>query len=163
MSVVSVPAARRLVMGSLLVAVVSACGPMGTSNSAAGSTPGPVGRSAPVAGASCATPSPSSAGAVESRLPLRSLCALPAEATVEWRSIATGARQRYPQDGGTFGNFERRLPIHQRGYYREYTIVTPGSRDGGARRFITGSGREVYYTGDHYGTFVVVDPHAGGR
>jgi guanyl-specific ribonuclease Sa len=105
----------------------------------------------------------SSPGAAESRLPVRSLCALPAEATSEWRSIANGARQRYPQDGETFQNAERRLPLHQRGYYREYTVVTPGSRDRGARRFITGSGRELYYTGDHYGSFVVVDPNAVGR
>jgi guanyl-specific ribonuclease Sa len=111
----------------------------------------------------CPAPSPAAPGAAESRLPVRSLCALPVEATVEWRSIASGAHQPYSQDGETFQNAERRLPAHQRGYYREYTIVTPGSRDRGERRFITGSGRELYYTGDHYGSFVVVDPGAVGR
>jgi guanyl-specific ribonuclease Sa len=128
-----------------------------------GAAPDPAGLHAPAVAAGCPAPSPTSPGAAESRLPVRSLCALPAEAGVEWRSIATGARQRYPQDGDTFGNLERRLPMRQRGYYREYTVITPGSRDRGARRFITGSGRELYYTGDHYGTFVVVDPDAGGR
>lgn len=113
-------------------------------------------------GASCPAPATGSPGAAESRLSVRSLCALPAEAADEWRSIAGGARQKYAQDGGTFQNAERRLPLHQRGYYREYTVVTPGSRDRGARRFITGSGRELYYTGDHYGSFVVVDPNATG-
>lgn len=133
----------------------------GGAPSAAGSS-GPAGFAAPSAG-SCPAPSPSAPGAAESRLPVRSLCALPAEAASEWRSIADGAPQRYSQDGATFGNFERRLPQHQRGYYHEYTVPTPGSRDRGARRFITGGGRELYYTGDHYGSFVVVDPDATGR
>jgi len=173
-----VPAVRRSVVVFLLAAVLTACGPGGISNTATGNTatghtatPGgtarggadPAGLSGPVAGADCPAPSPTSPGAAESRLPVRSLCALPVEAALEWRSIVTKARQRYPQDGGAFGNYERRLPQHQRGYYREYTIATPGSRDRGARRFITGSAREVYYTGDHYGTFVVVDPNAVGR
>ena len=65
------------------------------------------------------------------------------------------------KDGSTFGNFERRLPVRVRGYYREYTVPTPGSRDRGARRIIAGEGRtgdvatsgEYYYTGDHYRSF----------
>jgi len=62
-----------------------------------------------------------------------------------------------------FGNFERRLPQQQRGYYKEYTVPTPGSRTRGARRLVSGQGRELYYTADHYGSFVVVDPTAVTR
>ena len=47
----------------------------------------------------------------------------------------------YAMDGAVFGNFERLLPRHQRGYYHEYTVKTPGSRDRGARRIVTGPER----------------------
>ena len=59
------------------------------------------------------------------------------------------------RDGVIFGNFERRLPIRQRGYYHEYTVPTPGARTRGARRIIAGdtSHGEYYYTEDHYRTF----------
>ncbi|MEI7612602.1 MAG: ribonuclease domain-containing protein [Betaproteobacteria bacterium] len=65
------------------------------------------------------------------------------------------------KDGSRFGNFEKRLPQQDRGYYREYTVPTPGSRDRGARRIIAGEGRsgdvgtsgEYYYTDDHYRNF----------
>jgi len=52
-----------------------------------------------------------------------------------------------------FGNFERRLPNKVRGYYKEYTVPTPGARDRGARRIIAGGTGEYFYTGDHYKTF----------
>ena len=65
------------------------------------------------------------------------------------------------RDGTIFGNFERRLPLQARGYYREYTVRTPGSRDRGPRRIVAGQGRdgdvatsgEYYYTDDHYRSF----------
>jgi hypothetical protein len=58
------------------------------------------------------------------------------------RLIQQGGPFPYPRkDGSTFGNFERRLPSQPRGYYREYTVPTPGSRDRGARRIIAGEGR----------------------
>jgi guanyl-specific ribonuclease Sa len=50
------------------------------------------------------------------------------------------------------------LPLKDSGYYREYTVRTPGSDDRGPRRMVTGQGRELYYTEDHYRSFVVVDP-----
>jgi guanyl-specific ribonuclease Sa len=60
-----------------------------------------------------------------------------------------------------FNNRERLLPKHPSGWYREYTVPTPGSDDRGARRLITGGargpGQQVYYTDDHYGSFAVVD------
>lgn len=61
----------------------------------------------------------------------------------------------YRQDGGVFGNREGRLPRKPRGWYREYTVETPGLRHRGARRIITGGDppREWYYTDDHYDSF----------
>ena len=52
-----------------------------------------------------------------------------------------------------FGNREGLLPKRDRGYYREYTVTTPGTKDRGARRIISGRGGEYYYTEDHYRTF----------
>jgi len=68
-------------------------------------------------------------------------------------TIKQGGPFPYKQDGTVFGNFERRLPEKSRGYYREYTVPTPGLRNRGARRIIAGRGGEYYYTADHYKTF----------
>jgi ribonuclease T1 len=116
--------------------------------------------SAPRTEASCPAPNPNTPGAATSHLPLRSLCALPAQAAQVWRTIATGGRPGYARDGIVFNNNERRLPSEPRGYYHEYTVPTPGAPTRGTRRLITGSARELYYTGDHYNTFVVVDATA---
>jgi ribonuclease T1 len=80
---------------------------------------------------------------------------LPAEAIDTLRLIERGGPYPYRQDDGVFGNRENRLPRQSRGYYREYTVETPGERDRGARRIIAG-GRppvEYFYTDDHYGSF----------
>ena len=73
---------------------------------------------------------------------------------------ADRAGRPVPYAGGqsVFGNRQRRLPAESSGYYREYTVGTPGSRDRGARRIVHGSGGELYYSADHYSSFVVVDP-----
>lgn len=63
----------------------------------------------------------------------------------------------YRQDGVVFQNRERRLPSHERGYWREYTVPTPGESDRGARRIIHGRGDEYYYTDDHYESFTLLD------
>ena len=78
---------------------------------------------------------------------------LPKEAQTTLRLIKRGGPFPYQRDGIVFGNFERQLPIKQRGYYHEYTVPTPGSRDRGARRIIAGREKEYYYTDDHYRTF----------
>ena len=93
-----------------------------------------------------------------SGLPVRALSELPAEAAGTWRLIEEGGPFPYREDGTVFGNRERLLPAEESGYYREYTVDTPGSDDRGARRIVTGSGGELYYTEDHYSSFVVVDP-----
>jgi ribonuclease T1 len=93
-------------------------------------------------------------------LPVRKLSQLPAQATQVWQLIRRGGPFPYRQDGGVFGNREARLPSRQPGFYREYTVPTPGQHDRGPRRLITGGAKELYYTGDHYVTFVAVDPRA---
>jgi guanyl-specific ribonuclease Sa len=80
---------------------------------------------------------------------------LPPEAHDVLERIARGGPFEYRQDGSVFQNRERRLPAQPRGYYHEYTVETPGSRDRGARRIISGGEppREYWYTEDHYRSF----------
>ena len=80
---------------------------------------------------------------------------LPAEARETLRLIDAGGPFPYHRDGITFQNRERRLPEQASGYYREYTVPTPGSKDRGARRIIAGGNPPAvfYYTPDHYQTF----------
>ncbi|MFN2479473.1 MAG: ribonuclease domain-containing protein [Pseudonocardiaceae bacterium] len=91
-------------------------------------------------------------------LPVQTLSQLPPQVRQEWQLIQHGGPFRYRQDGVVFGNRERHLPPRQFGFYHEYTVPTPGAHDRGARRLITGGATELYYTGDHYVSFVVVDP-----
>lgn len=78
---------------------------------------------------------------------------LPREARATVELIQQGGPFPYRKDGVTFGNRERLLPQARHGYYREYTVFTPGSRDRGARRIVTGGNGELYYTDDHYRSF----------
>lgn len=90
---------------------------------------------------------------------------LPAEARATIRLIKRGGPFPYERDGTVFHNYEKRLPIRARGYYREYTVRTPGARGRGARRIVSGSGGELYYTEDHYRSFrrVLENPRAVNR
>jgi ribonuclease T1 len=72
-------------------------------------------------------------------------------------AIDAGAPLPYEEDGGTFQNREGRLPERPLGYYREYTVATPGSPDRGARRLVIGESGEIYYTDDHYESFTELD------
>jgi ribonuclease T1 len=91
------------------------------------------------------------------------LDSLPVEARTTYRLIHQGGPFPFSKDGVIFGNRERLLPSQTRGYYREYTVVTPGSRNRGARRIVCG-GRQVsapdvcYYTQDHYASFRRIAP-----
>lgn len=78
---------------------------------------------------------------------------LPPEARQTLALIKAGGPFPYKQDGRVFGNREGLLPKRHRGYYREYTVRTPGARDRGARRIVAGQGGEYYYTDDHYRSF----------
>jgi ribonuclease T1 len=77
--------------------------------------------------------------------------------------VRSGGPFPYEKDGIVFGNRERLLPRQSRGYYREYTVPTPGARDRGARRLVCG-GRQprnpdaCFYTDDHYASFRRVLP-----
>jgi ribonuclease T1 len=86
------------------------------------------------------------------------LAELPEEARQTEQLIRRGGPFPYAKDGTVFGNRERLLPRYKRGYYREYTVRTPGSRDRGARRIVCGgaqpaSPQACYYTADHYSSF----------
>jgi guanyl-specific ribonuclease Sa len=80
---------------------------------------------------------------------------LPPEAHDVLQRIDRGGPFEYRQDGGVFQNRERRLPSQPRGYYREYTVETPGAHDRGPRRLVTGGDPpiEYWYTDDHYRSF----------
>ncbi|MFB7181273.1 ribonuclease domain-containing protein [Streptomyces sp. NPDC056257] len=82
--------------------------------------------------------------------------ALPQQARDVLALIDRGGPYPYRQDGTVFGNFEKALPRQKRGYYHEFTVPTPGERDRGARRIVTGEGGEFFYTDDHYDTFKAV-------
>ena len=86
---------------------------------------------------------------------------LPPEARVTLELIRRGGPFPQAKDGTVFGNREALLPRQPRGYYREYTVKTPGSRDRGARRIVAGErpdgkGRHFYYSEDHYRSFRLV-------
>ena len=86
------------------------------------------------------------------------LSALPAQAGTTYRLVFSGGPFPYPKDGVVFGNRERVLPKAKRGFYREYTVPTPGDRHRGARRIVCGGlvatkPEACFYTGDHYASF----------
>lgn len=79
---------------------------------------------------------------------------LPREARETLALIRRGGPFPYERDGVVFGNREKLLPERERGYYREYTVRTPGLAHRGARRIVAGRGAaELYYTDDHYRSF----------
>ena len=82
-----------------------------------------------------------------------SITDLPKEVRSTLASIKKGGPFPYQRDGIVFGNFEKRLPSKERGYYKEYTVPTPGAATRGARRIIAGRRGDYYYTDDHYKTF----------
>lgn len=82
---------------------------------------------------------------------------LPRQGRETYELIRRGGPFPYEKDGSVFGNRERQLPAARRGYWREYTVTTPGSRDRGARRIVCGGPARApdacYYTADHYSSF----------
>ena len=83
-----------------------------------------------------------------------SVAELPPEARDTLQLIRSNGPFPYPRDGVVFGNYERILPQQARGYYHEYTVMTPGLRHRGARRIVCGLVPECYYSADHYRTFM---------
>jgi ribonuclease T1 len=116
---------------------------------------------APAAVTGCAVRATTVPGAVESKLAVRPLCALPAEAVRTAQLIEKGGPYPYSRDGIVFGNREKLLPAQKSGFYHEFTVPTPGESDRGARRFVTGGtvgpNAQFFYSDDHYGSFSVID------
>lgn len=88
--------------------------------------------------------------------------ALPRQGQDTHRLIHQGGPFPFDKDGVVFGNRERFLPMQKRGYYREYTVRTPGSRDRGARRIVCGGPATMpdacFYSADHYASFRRIVP-----
>ena len=100
---------------------------------------------------------PRAVGAIEAV----ALSTLPPQAQQTQRLILSGGPFPYDKDGSVFGNRERQLPLQTRGYYREYTVTTPGASDRGARRIVCGGPRPTapdacFYTADHYASFRLI-------
>lgn len=151
-----VPIAARLAVAVLVACVgavsLSACGdslPRGTATYSGGSAAGGGGGSAPtVSDAAAQAPA-----APVSDLTTLTVGQLPPQAVDTLRLIAAGGPYPYSQDGAVFGNREGLLPPHPSGWYKEYTVVTPGSNDRGARRIVAGADGGRFYTSDHYASF----------
>jgi len=78
---------------------------------------------------------------------------LPKETIETLALIKKGGPFPHQRDGISFGNREKILPPRERGWYREYTVNTPGARARGARRIVVGRDGTLYYTDDHYRSF----------
>lgn len=111
--------------------------------------------------ASTHTPKPATPTAAPTRgppatidgLPVITVGELPRQALDTLALIERGGPFPFDRDGITFQNRERLLPRQPAGYYREYTVITPGASTRGARRIVAGEAGELYYTDDHYASF----------
>jgi ribonuclease T1 len=98
---------------------------------------------------------------VPAGMPTVALATLPAQAQTTYRLILGGGPFPYDKDGTVFGNREKRLPLADRGHYREYTVKTPGVSHRGARRIVCGGKppsqpEACFYTDDHYASFRLI-------
>ncbi|MFF5921233.1 ribonuclease domain-containing protein [Streptomyces flavochromogenes] len=132
----------RMLLALVLCVLLAGC-----SSSSGGAGPAAPARTATGATAEAVAPTGTSG------LPTVRAADLPPEARKTLDLIARGGPYPYAKDGAVFSDFERILPREPRGYYREYTVRTPGERDRGARRIVAGRGGEIYWTDDHYETF----------
>lgn len=137
-----------LLASLVLVVVLAGC----SARPAVSSTPAVT--SAPSAAPAATQPAKDPA----SGLATIALADLPPEAHATLALVEAGGPYPYTQDGAVFGNREGILPKQPSGYYREYTVETPGSADRGARRIVIGREGERYYTADHYASFKRIWP-----
>jgi len=140
-----------VVLAALLVLVLAACsgGADGTATSAPATTMGSA--LATELGFAAEPPSEWNGGIIQGD-------ELPPEAHVTLALIATDGPYPYDQDGSTFQNREGILPERRLGFYREFTVETPGSPDRGARRLVVGDDQAAYYTADHYDSLRFMTP-----
>lgn len=108
-------------------------------------------------GTSSARPGPSASPQASGTLATVPVGDLPAEARATLALIEAGGPFPYSRDGVVFQNRERLLQVQRRGYYHEYTVRTPGEGDRGARRIVTGTQGERYYSDDHYDSFRIIE------
>jgi ribonuclease T1 len=151
---------RLLVLAAVLVLVVGLGMVLSSTQEGPVSPPVPAGStaaSAPVRSTAASEPGRStaaSAPAVDgSGLEAVPASSLPPEARETLALIARGGPYPYSRDGAVFSNFERLLPRKPSGYYKEFTVRTPGESDRGARRIVVGESGDKYYTPDHYDSF----------
>jgi ribonuclease T1 len=108
-------------------------------------------------------------GTAQARAPVQvdglatvSLNELPRQGAQIYTLIHQGGPFSSEKDGTVFGNRERLLPANKRGYYREYTVPTPGLKHRGVRRIVCGGQPRLpevcYYTADHYASFRKIVP-----
>jgi len=137
---------------AVVVLVVAMVG--GGSLTAQTTTPEPGSPSTSPKAATTAAATPAVAN--PSALPSINASQLPREARQTLALIAKGGPYPYDRDGVNFGNFEGLLPKKSGGFYKEYTVPTPGESDRGARRIIVGKDSAKYYTPDHYESFTFI-------
>jgi ribonuclease T1 len=148
--------AGGVLLAVLLALTVGACAtslPAGTATYGPGSAVGSGSLVGPTAAAALSGAGSLAPASQVSRLPRVLVPQLPAQAVDALRLVASGGPYPYAQDGATFSNREGLLPPHASGWYHEFTVVTPGSADRGARRIIAGRDGGRFYTDDHYASF----------
>ncbi|WP_380285047.1 ribonuclease domain-containing protein [Kitasatospora purpeofusca] len=141
-------------------ATATATAPAAASGSPSAPKPSPPKSGAPKPSAPATPPAAGAAtGWVPTDPAMADVCrtTLPGQALDTLGLIAKGGPYPYRSDGIVFENRESRLPRKTSGYYHEFTVVTPGSGDRGARRVVTGDSGEQYWTADHYSTFEEID------
>ncbi|WP_028271016.1 ribonuclease domain-containing protein [Arthrobacter sp. UNC362MFTsu5.1] len=142
---------RLLALAAVLVLVVGLGMVLSSTQEGLVSPPVPAGSTAASApGRSTAASAPAVDGSGLEAVPASSL---PPEARETLALIARGGPYPYSRDGAVFSNFERLLPRKPGGYYKEFTVRTPGESDRGARRIVVGESGDKYYTPDHYESF----------
>ncbi|MEC3977258.1 ribonuclease domain-containing protein [Amycolatopsis sp. H20-H5] len=151
---------RRRITAALIGLLVLVVGGWFVKNAASDDTPaGAPASTGAQATSGKATQGSSKLAGSDSGLAVKPLSALPAEAKDTWKLIQAGGPYPYPRnDDVVFENREKVLPRKQAGYYHEFTVKTPKSPDRGPRRLIAGQAKELFFTEDHYASFVVVDP-----
>lgn len=137
----------RTRLAAALIGLIAVSGCAGTATE--------VGTGAAGAGAGAAAAQYADLAPAEPTTDLRTMAVeqLPAEGIETLELIESGGPFPYDKDGSTFSNREGILPQQPKGFYAEYTVITPGEGDRGARRIVGGDDGSRFYTSDHYSSF----------